>query len=117
MLKDICSPAVSMLSVLKLSQMKGRQQHEQIHESMGELRGFLWANALSRACFTLKPLLPRSTLPKATFTLLAPKNHNQSTPLQPGMSMAFDFFFMTHVASVSLLPLRLFLSLLHTVVE
>lgn len=42
---------------------------------------------------------------------------NQSTPLQPSLSTAFDFYFMTHVTSTSLLPLWLFLSLLNTMVE
>lgn len=118
-LKDTSSPAGSAMSVLESSPMKRSEQREQIYECMGEFRDAVWANTLSRACFTLStsPLLTRSTLPKATTTIHTPKNHNQSTPLQPGPSTAFDFYFMTHVTSVSLLPFRLFLSLLQTMVE
>lgn len=52
-LKDISSLAVSVISSLESSPVKGREQREQIYECMGELRSAVWANTLSRVCFTL----------------------------------------------------------------
>ncbi len=53
-LKDISSPAVSARSLLWSSTVKRSEQREQIYECMGEFRNAVWANTLSRACFTLK---------------------------------------------------------------
>lgn len=53
-LKDISSSAVSAMSLLEPSTVKRSEQREQIDECMGEFRNAVWANTLSRACFTLK---------------------------------------------------------------
>ena len=96
--------------------MKWREQHEQICECMGEFRNAVWANTLSRACFTVKvhPLFKREAHHPRLHTLYThPKHHIQSTPLQPDQSTAFDFYFMIPVIRFSLSPLgSSFLSLM-----
>lgn len=105
--------------LLKSSPVKGREQHEQKCERMGELRHAVWANTQSRVSFTLKvhPLFHEEAHCLRLLSLYMLPKLYPSTPLKPGTSKAFDFYFMTHVTSVSPLRLQLLFSLWHASAE